>query len=98
MESRKLGLGDPWPALKLLLDAEQRIRQGILIDAKAWIPEAYWADLIRLLQIYAATGDSIRINALEAEMDFNRYAPYIDTRKEMKPREIKPPRQFQLLL
>jgi thymidylate synthase len=90
--------GDPWPALRKLLDAEQQIRQGGSLEAKAWVAEPYWADLIRLLQIFAATGNPTRIEALEAAMDFNRYAPYIGTRKEMKPRVIKPPRQFLLSL
>jgi thymidylate synthase len=91
-------IGDPWPALRKLLAAEHQIRQGTALEANTWVAEPYWADLIRLLQIYAATGDPNKINALEAVMDFNRYAPYIESRKEMKPRVIKPPRQFLLPL
>jgi thymidylate synthase len=90
--------GDPWPALRKLLAAEHRIRQGEIFDAATWVAEPYWADLIRLLQIYAASGDRSAIAALEAAMDFDRYAPYIETRKEMKPRVIKPSRQFHLAL
>jgi thymidylate synthase len=91
-------VGDPWPALRKLLDAEHQIRQGVELEANACVTEPYWADLIRLLQIYAATADPARIEALEATMHFDRYAPYIETRKDMKPRVIRPPRQFLLPL
>jgi|SRR6516165_3740533 thymidylate synthase len=46
--------GDPWPSIQKMLDAEFRIRRGEEIEADTWGVSAYWTDLIRLLQIFAA--------------------------------------------
>jgi thymidylate synthase len=91
-------IGDPWLSLRKLLDAEERIRHGGEFDADAWGVEPYWADLIRLLQIFAATGNTNKIEAFKAKMVFDRYAPYIDSRKVMKPRVIPPLQQLVLPL
>jgi thymidylate synthase len=91
-------IGDPWLSLRKLLDAEDRIRHGGEFDADAWGVDPYWADLIRLLQIFAATGDTNKIEAFKAKMVFDRYAPYIDSRKVMKPRVIPPLQQLVLPL
>ena len=88
--------GDPWSPIRRLLDAEHRIRSGEMIDAGRWGVGAYWADLIRLLQIFEATGDEERINALKSEMAFKPYGPYIDSRKMMKPRKPQTPAQPSL--
>jgi thymidylate synthase len=77
--------GDPWPSIKALLDVEARIRGGEKIDAKACGVSEYWADLIRLLQIFAATGDHRKIETLKAKMVFGGYAPYIEARKRRSP-------------
>ena len=73
--------GDPWPSIKTLLDVEARIRAGENINANECSVSDYWADLIRLLQIFAATGDRRKIEALKAKMVFGGYAPYIESRK-----------------
>jgi thymidylate synthase len=44
---------DPWPAVSLLLDAEERIRSGAPFDEDSLNRiNSYWADLIRLLLIH----------------------------------------------
>jgi thymidylate synthase len=58
--------GDPWPSIKALLDVEARIRSGEKIDASACGVSEYWADLIRLLQIFEATDDHRKIEVLRA--------------------------------
>jgi len=90
-------LGDPWPSIRKLLDAEHQIRHGILIDVDSWSVNGYWADLIRLLQILAASGDTDRIEAIKRQMSFARYTPYIDGRKDKKRPIHQPARQLQLL-
>jgi thymidylate synthase len=45
-------LGDPWPALNILLKAESNIRQGVGVDLQDLKLDNYWADLVRLLQIF----------------------------------------------
>ncbi len=87
---------DPWPSIQRLLDAEHRIRNGETIDAGSWDVEPYWADLVRLLQIFAATGDEERIDALKSAMTFKRYGLYIDSRRTMGAREPNLPVQPSL--
>src|ERR1017187_347107 len=45
-------LGDPWPALRTLLKVEPEIRQGKISDVAGLKLDDYWADLVRLLQIF----------------------------------------------
>jgi thymidylate synthase len=98
--------GDPWPAIRRVLDAEFRIRRGEEIDADQWGVSAYWADLIRLLQVYAARrdGSKTKIKALRAKMASTTFAPYIDgprvrRRGARGPRTAPPPpRQLPLPL
>ena len=80
--------GDPWPSIQKLLDAEQRIRKGEAIDADRWGVDPYWADLIRLLQIFAAKGEEDRIEALKSAMAFRCYGPYINSRKRGSARQL----------
>jgi thymidylate synthase len=83
--------GDPWSSIKTLLNVEARIRRGEKIDANLCGVGEYWADLIRLLQIFAASGDHRKIEALKAKMVFDGYSPYIETRKRrsaLKPNRL----------
>jgi thymidylate synthase len=82
-------IGDPRPSLRKVLDAEYRIRYGAELDVKVWSVEPYWADLIRLLQVFAVTGDMGKVEALKRKMVFDNYAAYIEKRKEMVPRVIR---------
>ena len=91
-------IGDPWPSLRKVLDAEYRIRYGAELDVNVWSLDAYWADLIRLLQVFAATGNIDKVEALKGKMVFDNYAVYIEKRKEMMPRVIRPLPLQQLLL
>lgn len=86
--------GNPWPAIEKVLDAEKRIRNGLPVGLDNWKVDDYWADLIRLLQILAATGDAPKIEEIEAKMVYGRYSPYIAARKTMERRTIHPDRQF----
>lgn len=96
--------GDPWPVIRKMLDAEFRIRHGENIDADQWGVGPYWADLIRLLQVYAArrTGARAKIDALKANMASATFAPYIDgprpPRRARQTRKLPPPRQLLLPL
>jgi thymidylate synthase len=73
--------GDPWPAIKLLLEAESQIRNsdkpcdGILTRI-----DPYWGDLIRLLQILKCkkNKDSDTINSICGKMASRYYFPFIE--------------------
>lgn len=77
--------GDPWPALGTLLSLESRVARGDNLDADVETGNPYWADLVRLLQIYHASGDGERIAALRGAMSDRRYHAYIDGRRAKRP-------------
>lgn len=81
VEMPAMPLGDPWPAIRQLLVAENDIRSGIDRRAEDYGLEPYWTDLIRLLQVFEASGDDEKINKLKADMNFTRYGLYIDGRR-----------------
>lgn len=89
-------LGDPWPAIRHLLDAEAEIRAGRGIPSEARKLQPYWLDLVRLLQIFEASGDAPKIRRLKAALNFNGYFVYVDNRKRMKRRQPQQPRQPRL--
>lgn len=84
-EMAPMPLEDPWPALKAMLTAEARIAADESLDAGLEMENPYWADLVRLLQIFHASGDEPRIATLKGAMTDRRYFPYIDSRRAMKP-------------
>jgi thymidylate synthase len=72
-------MGDPWPSIRSVLTAEERIRAGEIFDANLPGLDPYWSDLIRMLQIFNSTDDQ-RIEKLRDSMSFHRYRPYISSR------------------
>lgn len=79
--------GDPGPGLGSLLAQEARLREdGADVDVE--LPqESYWADLVRLLQVYALTPvgplrpeHGPRVAALSAELECRAYAPFVTQR------------------
>lgn len=89
-------LGDPWPAVGLMLEAEASIRAGQRLSPRTYKLNPYWLDLVRLLQIFAATGDAAKIQRYKTTMAFKGYHLYVDGRKAMKPRVPQQPRQGRL--
>jgi len=76
-------VGDPWPSVGVLLEAESVIRaKGSLDDAKFGGIEPYWADLIRLFQVFAAQTkghrDLASIRQIREKMSSAVYYPFLD--------------------
>lgn len=72
--------GNPWPSVKALLNAEEQIRTGIRVDdVKLDGIDGYWADLIRLLQVFRCKkdNDSAAVKALREHIS-SLYFPFID--------------------
>ena len=74
-------LGDPWPAIRALLAAERALRtndRSAPVAVDDVLP--YWADLIRLLQIFRAKKDRAPhlIPPLKHNMSSRVYDPFID--------------------
>ena len=72
--------GNPWPAISVLLDAEMKIRtQGAGVVGELKDVEPYWADLVRLLQIfrYANDEDWDGIRTIGEKVSVDTYRPFI---------------------
>ena len=50
-------LGSPWASIELLVAAEEAIRHGQKVEGEQLL-DPYWADLVRLLTLYALTKQS----------------------------------------
>ena len=72
---------NPWPAIRLLLRIESALRTdtAVPIPGLSEIPP-YWADLIRLLQIFRAKKDKDlhMVASLKTQMSSSVYTPFID--------------------
>ena len=72
-------LGDPWPPLQTLLKAESEIRQGEISDVAGLKLDNYWADLVRLLQIFRYRKDKNtgEITKLRKNLSSQIYDTYV---------------------
>jgi thymidylate synthase len=91
--------GDPWPSISRVLAAEDQLRNGRAVEAHLREMRPYWVDLIRLLEIYHASGNSVEIDRIRKEISFSVYKSYIDPRSNMsRPTYTPPPESPQLQL
>jgi thymidylate synthase len=75
--------GDPWPSIKLLRIAEAAIRAGERIDPEELKDlDPYWADLIRLLEVFRLSRDKDCDGIIEVrdKMSSSIYGPFIEQR------------------
>lgn len=70
--------GDPWPAIAQLVKGEARARAREEFDASELLADPYWADLLRLLQIFHAADE--RVEEMRSAIQFAGYRPYIRAR------------------
>jgi len=73
-------IGDPWGSIAALLKAEVAIRnEGVLDESVLDHVDPYWADLIRLLEVFRAKKDRDldRINALSGRIS-SVYSPFVE--------------------
>jgi len=75
--------GDPWPAIRVLIEAEKVIRTNQLFDNRLIENiDPYWADLARLLQVYrfSKDNDCDQIADVRGKMASSTYEVFIDQR------------------
>lgn len=94
--------GDPWQTIPTLLEAESEIRNGKEIELDTLKLDNYWADLVRLLQIFQLSKkdeheNESKISNIEKQISSNVYKPYIQKRQE-KVAKKKTPEQLRLTL
>jgi thymidylate synthase len=83
--------GSPFDLIPRLLDVEARLRGGERVDASGKMSDPYWADIIRLLQVFWSRSQSTsveehvhRLDEIRAELASASYKPYVDGRKDLK--------------
>lgn len=76
-------LGDPWRSVRKVVRAERAIRRGDSVDYDALNLDPYWADLVRLLQIFShfKRGESREITRVKRAMSVRTYDPYIEDKE-----------------
>jgi thymidylate synthase len=72
-------IGNPWPSIEVLLNAEREIRETGSAQREIAV-DPYWADLIRLLKIFANTRQAKPVSDLRTAMASPVYDPYIEKR------------------
>jgi thymidylate synthase len=82
----RMPTGDPWPNIKKLLRAEQKLKNDREYECRMELPP-YWYDLVRLLAVFANQGRKTVIGELKGEMTSDVYDVYIDKRADMHPRK-----------
>lgn len=83
--------GDPFDLAETLVAAEGRIRAGEPFSASETVMDPYWADFLRLLQAFWASGDGAKLDALKADIA-QAFRIFVDSRRD-KPRRQPAPRQ-----
>ncbi len=74
---------DPFEHVSTLLNCERRMRGGESFDASAVFSDSYWADLVRLLQAFWASGINERLDKLAKQFEHPIYRTYLEARRTM---------------
>jgi thymidylate synthase len=75
--------GDPQAGLARLLSVEHELRTGTPPESIDFGPDPYWADLGRLLGVYAVRNGPLEaIERIRSQMDSNYYDLYIADRAD----------------
>lgn len=77
----EMPVGDPWPSIAAMLQAELSIRTSEAFDEAILDRlDPYWTDLIRLLKVFACKqkGQKNKIREVQAQMSSNAYFPFIE--------------------
>src|SRR5262249_36249427 len=87
VEMPPMPAGNPLALVPSLLDAERKIRAGADLAASSVFGYPYWADIVRLIQVFWATGDADRLNLLKTQFASPIYKAYLEGRMSM-PRRV----------
>jgi thymidylate synthase len=69
--------GDAFDVVPKLLDAERRIRERELVIASDLFDDSYWADVVRLIEVFWAKEDRDRLDELAGEFANATYREYL---------------------
>jgi thymidylate synthase len=80
IEMPPMPAGTPWSNIEKLVSAEAEIRQGKDVDIPSLELPEYWADLARLLKIFAISKSGGDVRSIKGEMISRVFDVYIDKR------------------
>ncbi len=86
VEMPPMPFSDPFAIVPNLLAAEDRIRHAEHVVASEAMNDDYWADIIRLLQVFWAADHEGRLDELKEEFASPIYRSYLEGRRHFKPR------------
>jgi thymidylate synthase len=75
--------GNPWPSVSAIVQLERALRLDEALDSPLLQSlNPYWADLVRLLQVFAISKKKKRVDITEltSQMSCEIYAPFIRAR------------------
>jgi len=78
--------GDPFPIVGKLVEIESRLRRGEELIAERAVRSEYWADIVRLFQVYWASGQPEKIDKIANEFSNKHYRAYAEGRKRASKR------------
>jgi thymidylate synthase len=87
VEMPPMPAGDPFAIVKVLKGVEDRLRHGEEVVAGDVVGQDYWADIVRLFQVFWASGQPEVIDELMASFSNYHYKIYAEGRKEMAKRQ-----------
>lgn len=79
--------GDPWSDIDKLVRGEAQVRAGEILEATEIFPDPYWADLLRLIQLFHATDENY-FDTLRNSVHFDGYRTYVRARAESRRRQV----------
>lgn len=85
IEMRPMPKGNPFLLIPILLEAERKLRYGDNLAASDIVTNGYWADIIRLLQVFWQSTDNHRLDTIRRELCDPVYYPYLDGRRGVQP-------------
>ncbi|CAO4165195.1 MULTISPECIES: thymidylate synthase [Methylobacteriaceae] len=89
-EMPEMPKGDPFEHVDALVAAEGRVRLKERVVAGELLPEPYWADILRMMQVFWSSGDEARLDELKAELQEPAYRAYIEGRRGARLKEPSP--------
>lgn len=83
---------EPWSSIRVLSDAESRIRLGETLDVGTLSLAPYWQDLVRLLQVFRnyKDGDDAKIAELMKRMAHPVFKSYIEQKRKTARKKESP--------
>src|SRR5262249_346024 len=86
VEMPSMPAGDPFLLIPELLEAEDKIRHGEVVVVSDLVRNEYWADIIRLVQVFWAIDHEGEFDRLKAEFACPIYHSYLEGRRHLRPR------------